>query len=101
MNRDRGFRIAQKERVIRNRIRQSKEVKDPYIRYVNQLSKKKPFDCGTPGCSCCSRPPSKEKQIAADKAFQEALADVAAEKAFMKDLEDSGCDWADYFDLVG
>ena len=91
--RDRGFRIAQKERVIRNRVRQVRlsGERHPYIRYVNQLTKKKPYDCGTPGCSSCARPPSKEKQIAADKAFQEALADAGFHCL----------NYAEYFGLVG
>lgn len=59
---DRSERRNRREKVIKRAERFLKNMKTSYISaYVNKwnpsrYAKRKPFDCGTPGCYCCHHP---------------------------------------------
>jgi len=61
MKRSRSYRIHQKERVIKNRVRQVKTVQPSSrtglacVRYKQQLAIRHPYDCGQTNCPLCRR----------------------------------------------
>ena len=63
---NRAYRRAQKERVIKKRLKLVKiEVKSP-----NKLSKQHPFDCGQPKCLCCHYEKVLRKKKARDRKLE-------------------------------
>jgi hypothetical protein len=55
MKRDRAFRIEQRERVIKNRVKLKKDT-DLVHRHEDQpgrYAKRHPYDCGNPECLVC------------------------------------------------
>lgn len=61
MKRSRTYRIHQKERVIKNRIRLVKESQPSAsnglacVRYRQQLAIRHPYDCGKTDCKLCRK----------------------------------------------
>lgn len=78
MNRDRGFRRKQRERVIKNRVKLKKET-DLVHKHDDQpgrYAKRHPYDCGKPGCLSCHN----EKVLGLKKIEDEVIEDSYREQ---------------------
>lgn len=57
MNRDRGFRRQQRDRIVKNRQKEIKElpvtISEKDMAHPGTMAKKHPLDCGKPGCHVC------------------------------------------------
>lgn len=55
---NRAQRRANNKRVIKNRLKELKEVDNSYYKYIcnkqNKLNKQDAFDCGNPNCTACT-----------------------------------------------
>lgn len=81
MNRDRGFRRQQRERVINNRKRlmRDTDLQHKHEDQSNRYNKRHPYDCGKSGCLVCH----------SEKAFHEkTVEDLRLEESFKDQIKE-------------